>query len=212
MKSSDTSDGRSVRAVAKRQKRRQEILTEALKVFSKQGYHSTSITDIVEAAGIARGTFYQYFDSKKMIFLELLNVLIEELRGSIVGVAQHEGAAPLETQLIDTVYRIFTVVDSNRSITSIVFREAVGLDDDIDTRLNDFYTGLYGYIMAALQIGQQMGAVRALDQEVVANCIVGSMRQVAYHYLVVHPTRPFHVQRIAREVVLLHLHGVLASR
>jgi AcrR family transcriptional regulator len=36
-------------------------------VFSEKGYHLASVSDIVEHAGIARGTFYQYFDNKRHV-------------------------------------------------------------------------------------------------------------------------------------------------
>jgi AcrR family transcriptional regulator len=205
-------DGRTRRAEAQRTLRKTAILQAALVVFSERGYHGTSITHIVAEAGVARGTFYQYFDGKKAIFLELLESLLTELKDSIVGVDQRPEAPPLDDQLLDTVRRIFSVVHDNRSITTIVFREAVGLDADVDQLLKTFYAGLQQYIIAALQVGQSLGAVRPLNHEVVANCIVGSLRQVAHYYLVDHPDRPFDPRQIAMEVVQLHLHGVMSSR
>ncbi len=41
-------------------------------MFAAKGYHGTRISDIIDAAGIARGTFYLYFESKSAIFLELI--------------------------------------------------------------------------------------------------------------------------------------------
>ena len=163
-------DGRSRRAVSQRAFRKAALLTAAQQVFSQQGYHATSITDIVRHASVARGTFYQYFDSKKDIFLELLAYLISELQNSIVGVDQAPDAPPLEDQLIATVYRIFTVVNANRSITTIVFREAVGLDQDVDRQLQQFYSGLERYIVTALRVGQRAGVHTSRSA---ANCIAG---------------------------------------
>lgn len=202
-------DGRRIRAEAQRESRKKAILQAALLVFSKRGYHATSITQIVAEANVARGTFYQYFDGKKAIFLELLGSLLQELKTSIVGVNQSPNAPPLNIQLIQTVQGIFSVVNDNRSITTIVFREAVGLDADVDLFLKSFYGGLQQYIVTALQMGQALGGVRPLHHEVVANCIVGSMRQVAHHYLVDHPERAFDPLGVAEEIVNLHLHGVL---
>ena len=204
-------DGRSRRAVSQRAFRKAALLTAAQQVFSQQGYHATSITDIVRHASVARGTFYQYFDSKKEIFLELLAYLISELQNSIVGVDQAPDAPPLEDQLIATVYRIFTVVNANRSITTIVFREAVGLDQDVDRQLQQFYSGLEQYIVTALRVGQRAGSVRHLHQEVVANCIVGSMRQVAHRYLIDRPEETFDAMHISQEIVRFTLQGVVKN-
>ena len=44
--------------------RRQQILTVARDVFARRGYHQSTIDDIVAEAGVARGTFYLYFEDK----------------------------------------------------------------------------------------------------------------------------------------------------
>ena len=59
--------------------RREEILHAAISAFSHKGYHDTSISDIIEKAGIARGTFYLYFENKRQIFDSVLDNLIVEL-------------------------------------------------------------------------------------------------------------------------------------
>ena len=209
MSQTDKTDGRSRRAEAQRERRRLQILQSALTVFSRQGYHNTSITDIVETAGVARGTFYQYFDSKKTIFLELLRSLLHELGASIVGVDERPDAPPIPLQLVGTLQRILEVVVANRDLTIIVFQEAVGLDKDVDHLLKTFNTGLHGYIQTAISRGQERGLVRSLDSEVASCCIVGSMRQVAFHFLVENPHAPFHIHRVAQEIVSLHLNGML---
>ena len=53
--------------------RRQEILQAARDVFAKHGYHAAKIDDIVAAAGVARGTFYLYFEDKRAIFEEIVD-------------------------------------------------------------------------------------------------------------------------------------------
>ncbi|UQR61446.1 TetR/AcrR family transcriptional regulator [Bradyrhizobium sp. C-145] len=51
---------------------RQAIFAAASKVVGQHGYADASITRITEAAGIAQGTFYLYFDSRQALFDELL--------------------------------------------------------------------------------------------------------------------------------------------
>ncbi len=54
------------------EEKRERISQAALDVFNKKGYDETSIADIVKAAGIPRGSFYQYFESKFDVFYMLL--------------------------------------------------------------------------------------------------------------------------------------------
>src|SRR5450631_4238838 len=56
--------------------RRQEILQAARDTFAKHGYHAAKVEDIVNAAGVARGTFYLYFEDKRAICEEIVDRLL----------------------------------------------------------------------------------------------------------------------------------------
>jgi len=59
---------------------RRRVLDAAEQVFSELGYVDASIVKITEAAGVAQGTFYLYFDSKKAVFDELVRDLNRRVR------------------------------------------------------------------------------------------------------------------------------------
>jgi len=67
--------GRGGRAAGGRTPRgeetRNELLAAASMLFARDGYHETSVPDIVHAAGVGHGTFYEYFRSRREILLEL---------------------------------------------------------------------------------------------------------------------------------------------
>ena len=52
--------------------RRQQLLEAATWVFARKGYRRAGISDIIARAGVARGTFYLYFDSKEQVFLAIV--------------------------------------------------------------------------------------------------------------------------------------------
>ena len=58
-----------------REKTRNVILENALKLFSIKGYHGTSISDIAKSAGISKGLAYNYFESKQ----KLVEALFEQM-------------------------------------------------------------------------------------------------------------------------------------
>lgn len=53
---------------------KETIIVESLKLFSVKGYMSTSITDIIDAAGTSKGGFYNHFKTKEQLFREILSV------------------------------------------------------------------------------------------------------------------------------------------
>ncbi len=48
--------------------------------FAEQGYHPTSVAEIVEGLGVGKGVFYWYFSSKEELFLEILREAQHHLR------------------------------------------------------------------------------------------------------------------------------------
>jgi AcrR family transcriptional regulator len=54
-------------------RRRRQLLDVAVDVFAERGFHGTSMDEVAEAAGVTKPVLYQHFDSKRELFLELLD-------------------------------------------------------------------------------------------------------------------------------------------
>ncbi|MGA2519853.1 MAG: TetR/AcrR family transcriptional regulator [Acidimicrobiales bacterium] len=68
------------RLTARGQRRRQELLDHAARLFASQGYHPTSVTDVVDGLGVGKGVFYWYFASKEELFRQILADAQRDLR------------------------------------------------------------------------------------------------------------------------------------
>jgi len=53
--------------------RREQLIDVAVGVFARHGYHSTSMNDVAEAAGVTKPVLYQHFASKRDLYLALLD-------------------------------------------------------------------------------------------------------------------------------------------
>jgi TetR/AcrR family transcriptional regulator, fatty acid metabolism regulator protein len=73
------------------QDKRRQILDAAVRVFARQGFHATRVSDIADDAGVAYGLVYHYFDSKDAVldtlFLERWDVMLEVIRETDAGEA-----------------------------------------------------------------------------------------------------------------------------
>ncbi len=203
------SDGRTERAARQREETRARILEAALEVFASRGYHATSVSDLVEAADVARGTFYLHFESKQAVFLDLLDNLLAAFRGSVHGVDVQAGASTLRDQIVHSVVAILAAAQASRALALIVFREAVGLDEAVDARVLAFEERLQHYLEESLKNGVRLGLLRAHDTEVAATAIYGALRQAIHrHVLAAVPIDP---RRLAEALVDLHLQGIAAT-
>ncbi len=54
------------------------LLDAASRLFAVNGYHATTVPDIVEAAGVGHGTFYEYFGNRRDILLALVTQAVND--------------------------------------------------------------------------------------------------------------------------------------
>jgi AcrR family transcriptional regulator len=201
-------DGRVSRAQRARATRRAAVLAAARRIFADKGYHATSIDDIIEAAGIARGTFYLYFESKRAIFDELLDELFTTLQSTVRRIEVGPGAPPPVEQMNATVDRVMQTLTENREMARILLREAVGIDDEFDAKLEQFYGRIEGLIASAIQTGQQMKLVRRCDAQIVARCILGSAKELVHWAFVKQEPTAIDLPRLGHELIAFTLQGL----
>lgn len=66
--------------IVDKQSRRAEIAIAAMDLFVKKGFVSTSIREITSAAGMGKGTFYDYFENKEDILDEIARAILDRWR------------------------------------------------------------------------------------------------------------------------------------
>ncbi|HAA8081996.1 TPA_asm: TetR/AcrR family transcriptional regulator [Listeria monocytogenes] len=114
--------------------KKQRIIKSAKEVFQKQGYLKTSVQDMVDAAGISKGTFYNYFTSKEelaiVIFKQEYSVLHQRLEYTMA----HDGAKKDNfTECLKIIIHFYT---ENGEILNITFSQTM-IDDDFNAFLQN---------------------------------------------------------------------------
>ena len=105
---------------------KRKILTVCVRLFLEQGYKETTITQIVEEAGIARGSFQNLFPTKDSVLMELVKNMFGgqfDAARSIVG----GGLAPVYAYAVETAIQL-TLTELNENLREI-YIEAYTLPD-----------------------------------------------------------------------------------
>jgi AcrR family transcriptional regulator len=153
-------DGRALRSRGART--RQRLLEAAEDVFAELGYHEASIVKITEAAGVAQGTFYLYFASKKEIFDELVRDLNRRVRHAMKE-ASSQGETRLEQELLGfRAYFRFTA--EHRALYRII-RQAEFVSPEM---LHYHYERLTEGYVEGLRAAVERGEIAEIDPEVTA--------------------------------------------
>jgi AcrR family transcriptional regulator len=146
---------------------RARLIEAAEQVFAELGYHDASIVKITEAAGVAQGTFYLYFQSKKDIFDELVRDLNRRVRHAMKE-ASAQGETRLEAELLGFgAYFRFT---AEHTALYRIIRQAEFVSPEM---LHYHYEKLSEGYVEALREATAKGEVGEIDAEVTAYALMG---------------------------------------
>ena len=191
----------SRRLTPRGEQRRAELLEFATRRFAANGYHTTSVTELVDGLGVGKGVFYWYFDSKEELFIEILREGHDALRKaqqSAIGDEKHpirrivrgiEGSFEWWAAHAD-LYRLIQF-----ATTETDFREAIRKADK--TAVAD----VQRHIVAAVD----QGLVPDTDAEVLAQAVLGVSAALARTQLL-GKKRPW--EDVAAEAVAFCLGGL----
>lgn len=160
--------------------RRQQILAAARGLFQKRGYHLTTIDDIVAQAGVARGTFYLYFEDKRAIFGDLIDRFGSQVAVAIVRIVTDDPARSVGAQIHENIRRIIGTCLAERAMTKILFTDAVGIDPLFDRKLASFYENMVLLLVETLKDGQKLGIVADGEPRVLAYMALGALKELLY--------------------------------
>jgi AcrR family transcriptional regulator len=146
---------------------RGRLLEAAERIFAELGYHDASIVKITEAAGVAQGTFYLYFASKKDLFDELVLDLNHRVRQAMTEAAD-QGGTRAEKELLG--FGAFFRFTAEHPALYRIIRQAEFVSPET---LHEHYRRLTNGYVAGLRQAMADGEIDDGDPEVLAWALMG---------------------------------------
>jgi AcrR family transcriptional regulator len=171
-------DGRALKKRGAATRRR--LLEAAEQVFAELGYHDASIVRITEAAGVAQGTFYLYFASKKEVFDELVRDLNARVRHAMAEAAAR-GTTRLESEVLG--FQAFFRFTAEHTALYRIIRQAEFVSPEM---LRYHYDRIAEGYVAALAQAMERGEVEPVDPEVLAYALMGIGEHVGMRWILWH--------------------------
>lgn len=198
--------------------RQRQILGCAKRVFAERGYHAANVSHICAAAGIGRGTLYQYFANKQAVLTAILRETLERVRALMAQQSRQVAFPPVHqvTRAIaikvstKQLRRVLEVVFDDADTLRILLREAVGLDAQVETILAEIDEALIAIVEHDLRLAQLAGYVREHDSRAVATMIVGGVEKLGLAAL--RSEQQVDLDKLAHEATMLHTIGTLSDR
>jgi AcrR family transcriptional regulator len=159
--------------------KKEHIINKAIEFFSNNGFTGTRIDDITEALGIAKGTFYLYFKSKRDLLLDCIGKLTtivvpkevwEDIRKETDFISRHEKRLVAFLKAFPTFFGILNLLKSCiQSNDPVLVRKA-----------SDTYKMLVNPLRKDLRWAVEHRVVGKVDEEVVSFILFGMGESVGY--------------------------------
>ncbi|MFK7964908.1 MAG: TetR family transcriptional regulator C-terminal domain-containing protein [Burkholderiaceae bacterium] len=138
---------------------REKLLAAGLSVFHEQGFHGSGIQDVVKRAGVPKGSFYHYFESKNALGLAVLNGFWE---AGHTARQKLQAGGPGALKRIDD-YLAAAGYDDNGCLIGNFGSELAAVEE-FRSRLMEIHEIRLSALTACIEEGQKDGTIRDDDK------------------------------------------------
>jgi AcrR family transcriptional regulator len=191
-------------------KRQSDIMAIALQLFADKGYTATSIDDIINTAGIARGTFYLHFTGKNDVVAMIVESYLNQMYAIIqkLDISMNKPMDDIK-DYYRTATRIFTSIPSAKHFVKVMLRDVMGTEIEIIDKVNDFFDK--SIQLSALYIAQAQRdgkVIPTLDPVALSVCIVGAVKEILLQWTI--SDKEFDINIAVDTAIDVFFRGILA--
>jgi TetR/AcrR family fatty acid metabolism transcriptional regulator len=187
----------------------EQIIEAAVRVFARNGYYNSRVSDIAREAGIASGTIYLYFKTKDEILVTLFREKMAEFVATVrKAIAAEPDAVAKLRRLIGLHFKLLEDHSEMAEVVQVELRQ--GQKFFRGASANEV-SGYFDLISSVLEEGMAAGMFRSdLPVKTVRKVLFGAMDQMATSWVL--GKRTYRLSETADAVAEIFLKGLAAER
>lgn len=164
--------------------RKEQILSQALRLFATKGLSATKISDIASASGMSQGLIYHYYRSKEDIFVELIKGAFERINAASLEL-ERLPLSPREKIRLALETLLQGLADNENTglyyLLIAVATASEAIPDEAKKIISEKNTVPYEVITRIILQGQKDGSIKNYDAEALALVFWTSIKGLAIH-------------------------------
>lgn len=153
-----------------------EILAAALKVFSVKGFAATKLDEVAKAAGVSKGTVYLYFESKEILFKDVVNeFVLPQIVKAEEHAQQYKGSIKELMQILIEQWRINVIETDLCGIPKIMVSEAALFPELATFYLENVIQRVRKFVANLIVLGIERGEFEKCDPTYAARHFLSPM-------------------------------------
>ncbi len=186
---------------------RNKIYESARQLILEQGFENVSVDSIVEAAGVAKGSFYVHFESKDALAVDLINEFTKTADLDYKSFLQSHSdcSSSLDTLLL-LAEKISDFIESNIGIDNMKVLYKAHLTKAVDTTSATSYSReLYTLFSKTLEMGVEQGELREdLSVASLSRHMILAIRGITFEWCIRYPDFDLKEQVLEHFKILLY--------
>jgi TetR/AcrR family fatty acid metabolism transcriptional regulator len=186
-----------------------KIIQAAVKIFARNGFFNSRISEIAKEANVADGTIYLYFNNK----YDILISLFEEEMGKIITNMREELAKeenPL--QQLEIFARVhLKIVEENRELAEVLQVEIRQSSKFMKEYRNKKFAEYVNIISSVIKRGQEQGLIREdVMPDIFKRAFFGALDEMS-RFWILSPQKKYSIHTAAKQISDFFIRGIAVS-
>lgn len=174
-----------VSAEDRRRERRERLLEAGLELLGTRGYAQTTVSDVLERAGLTSRYFYEHFENREALLRAVYDEVVRRGYGaSAIAIQRHDGD-PLAVSIPAQLEAFYEVVVDDPRMARVLFIEAVGVSQTMETHRRAVMRRIASVLSSRLSLRAGRGEIPERDFHAVSVGMLGAMHELIADHL--HP-------------------------
>ena len=165
--------------------RQSEILEAALQVFVKKGYDASRMDDIVERSGLSKGALYHHYNSKRDLFLSLIDHWEAHVFPDLSLKRDPKSASDSLRGIMTEMSNIFKT-RKHVFLAELEFWAMSNRDEEIRNRTRKLYENILNLFEGIIQRGLNDGEFTGIDPQISALAVMTTLQGVIWFSIFEH--------------------------
>ncbi len=174
-----------VSAEERRRERRERLLTAGLDLLGTRGYAQTTVSDVLERAGLTSRYFYEHFENREALLKAVYDEVVTRGYGASARALQRHDGDPLTVSVPAQLEAFYEVVVDDPRLARILFIEAVGVSPTMETHRRAVMRRIAAALSARLAMRAGRGEIPERDFYAITIGMLGAMHELIADHL--HP-------------------------
>lgn len=154
------------------EQRRLQILEAAGRVFARKGYERSTTAEIAREAGVAEGTIFRYFETKKALLVNLMAFVIMESLTSLLKRIENKTT---EEILKEILRNRLELIRENAPLFKLFFAESLFQEELRDKFIEEVVLRATATGEAFFREQQKQGNLRPVNPQIAFRCLMGML-------------------------------------